>query len=434
MVLEELYKIFKKSTGICIDTRLISKDCIFWGLPGSNFDGGSFAEEALKKGALLSVRQSTTASQDPQIIHTENALTLLQDLARLHRSQFEIPIIAITGSNGKTTTKELVSTVLSSHYNTHSTKGNYNNHLGVPLTILQMPEDTEIAVIEMGANAIGEIRDLCYIAHPTCGLITNIGKAHLEGFGSIEGIKKAKSELYEYLETNRCWIFVNMDEPELVELSAMVQKKIQYAQKGSKRVNLFTSEVLLETTEPYLQVSFNSTDYGRVLVNTQLVGSYNFPNIMTAIVIGQYFKVPDQKIKEALENYISTNNRSQIIQKGNNTIVLDAYNANPSSMQKAIENLLSMQGQKKLAILGDMFELGNSSISEHQSIVNYCKSSGLEKAVFVGPDFQQTVLPDSYLSFKDIVDAKDWFVNQEIANTTILIKGSRGMKMETLIN
>lgn len=434
MQLEELYSIFIKSTGVCIDTRQITKDCIFWGLPGSNTDGGQFAEMSLVKGALLAVRQSTSPSENPRIIHSENALLFLQELASYHRKQFDIPVIAITGTNGKTTTKELVSTVLASHYKTHATKGNFNNHLGVPLTLLEMKTDTEIAVIEMGANSIGEIAELCEIAKPTCGLITNIGKAHLEGFGSVEGIKKAKSELYKYLEKTRGWIFINTDEKELVELSRNIQKKIEYGSSDLNHLFQFSSEVKLESIDPFLVVSFNSTDYGRIMVNTKLIGSYNFPNIMSAIVIGQYFKVPDLRIKEALENYIPSNNRSQIIKKDSNTIILDAYNANPSSMQKAIENLKMMGGENKLAILGDMFELGSTSIAEHQQIVKECINSKIGKAVFVGQEFSKTMIPDNYISFTTIDETKDWFSQQSFHDTTILIKGSRGMKMESLLN
>lgn len=434
MQLTELYKYYKSSTGICTDTRLIKKDCIFWGLKGNNYDGGNFAEEALEIGAMLAIKESTDVSLNPKILHTANALQLLQELSTYHREQFGIPILAITGSNGKTTTKELVSAVLSTQYITHNTKGNFNNHIGVPLTLLEMSSDTEIAVIEMGANSIGEINTLCQIAEPTCGLITNIGKAHIGGFGGIEGVKRAKSELYTYIDKTRGIIFVNIDEPELVELSASIEKKILYGSKGIHEGNLYASNVELDTLEPFLQVSFDSINYGRVVVYTNLIGEYNFANIMTAIVIGQYFKVPDLKIKEGLENYVPENNRSQLIVRDTNTIILDAYNANPTSMEKAIENLHLMKAEKKLAILGDMFELGDSSLEEHQAIVNTCIANHIDFAVFVGPDFNKTTLPDNYVKFTDTIQAREWLNKQNFTNSYILIKGSRGMKMESILN
>ncbi|HMG14889.1 MAG TPA: UDP-N-acetylmuramoyl-tripeptide--D-alanyl-D-alanine ligase [Saprospiraceae bacterium] len=433
MQLKDLYDIFIASSGICTDNRHIRKDCIFWGLKGDNFDGGMFAEDALEKGAILAVRESNHISNNNRLIHTSNSLLLLQQLANHHRKQFEIPVLAITGTNGKTTTKELVNSVLSTQYNTHYTKGNFNNHIGVPLTLLEMSTDTEIAVIEMGANSIGEIQLLCNIAEPTCGLITNIGKAHLAGFGGIEGVKIAKAELYQYLDQTRGLIFVNIDEPELVELSAALEKKILY---GSNAVETFqnVSRVELDTLEPFLQVSFDSKDYGRVVVNTKLLGKYNFNNVMTAIVIGHYFKVPDLKIKEGLENYIPGNNRSQLITKSTNTIILDAYNANPSSMLKALENLSMIKSEMKVAILGDMFELGEVSALEHQEIVDLCLSFHIDLAVFVGSHFHKTILPKHYLSFENTEQVKKWYLNQTFNNACILIKGSRGMKMESILN
>ncbi len=434
MQLTDLYEFFKRSSGICTDNRHINKDCIFWGIKGANFDGGEFAVDALAKGALLAIRESDQPSDNSNIVNTNDSLLLLQQLANYHRRQFDIPILAITGTNGKTTTKELVNSVLSTKYKTHYTKGNFNNHIGVPLTLLEMAAETEIAVIEMGANSIGEISILCNIAEPNCGLITNIGKAHLAGFGGVEGVKRAKSELYHYLDQTRGLIFVNIDEPELLELSANIEKKILYGSKTSEEYYQNITMVEMEMVFPLLQVSFDSKDYGRVVVNTNLIGEYNFNNVMTAIIIGQYYKIPDLKIKEGLENYIPGNNRSQLITRSSNTIILDAYNANPSSMLKALENINVVNAAKKVVILGDMFELGEVSAEEHQAVVNKCIEFNIDIAVFVGSDFSKTKLPDHYLAFESTEQAKDWFSTQIFENAYILIKGSRGMKMESILS
>lgn len=431
---ELLYSIFRQCTNISTDTRHITKDCLFWGLKGPNFDGGDFCEEAIKSGAKFAVRQSSLPSQSQQIIHVDDSLSALQLLATFHRRRFGIPVLAITGSNGKTTTKELVSAVLSAHYKTHSTKGNFNNHIGVPLTLLEMKEDTEIAVIEMGANHQGEIMQLSAIAEPTCGLITNIGKAHLEGFGGLEGVKIAKSELFTFLDKNGGVIFVNMDEPELAEVSVRFSKKILYKRGFIQDPEFFNSHVDIESNDSFLSVSFNSSVYGRVTVNTHLMGDYNFNNIMTAIVVGQYFKVPDLLIKSAIENYIPANNRSQLIQSEGYSIILDAYNANPSSMSQAILNFKNQPADKKIMILGDMFELGEFSFAEHQKIAELAFGIKPDQLVLVGTEFNKTEVSGEVLKFTDIEKLKNWYHSLDKSDSLILIKGSRGMRLESILN
>ncbi len=431
---EELYSIFKVCAQISTDTRKISQDCLFWGLKGQSFDGGNFCEQALQAGAKYAIRQSELPSESENIIHVTDSLLALQDLARFHRRKFGIPILAITGSNGKTTTKELISNVLSAHYKTHSTTGNFNNHIGVPLTLLAMPEDTEIAVIEMGANHQGEIMELSKITEPTCGLITNIGLAHLEGFGGVEGVKKGKSELYKYLADNDGLIFVNMDEPELAEISEGFNKKILYKRGFEQSREFFSSHVEIESSEGFLNVSFNSTVYGRITVASHLVGEYNFNNIMTAIVIGQYFKVPDLLIKQAIENYFPSNNRSQYIKMEGYNVILDAYNANPSSMAQAILNIKSQGANRKIIILGDMFELGEFSFDEHQRIAKLALDTNPNQLVLVGEEFEKIKVPEIVLKFVDAEKLKIWYTNLDKSNSSILIKGSRGMKLESILD
>lgn len=429
----DIYKRFLECDSLSTDTRSIVPGCMFWGLKGETFDGGEFCEQAIENGARYAVRQAEGISANPQIIHVADSLFALQELARHHRRSFGIPVMAVTGTNGKTTTKELLNAVFAAHYKTHCTKGNLNNHIGVPLTLLAMKQDVDIAIIEMGANHVGEINQLCTIAEPTCGLITNIGKAHLEGFGSLEGVKRAKSELYQYLDSVGGVIFVNMDEAELVESSMPYRRKIPYQKGVVQPAENFPSWVDLESGNGFLEVSFRSTDYGRINVQTQIVGEYNFNNIMTAIVVGQYFKVPDQQIKSSLENFIPANNRSQIIQRDNYKILLDAYNANPSSMTQALNNFTKIHAQRKIVILGDMFELGEYSRAEHQSIADLVSASDFEASVLVGKEFAKTRTDQHVLKFTEISDLKQWFDNLEKDEATILIKGSRGMKLETLL-
>jgi len=408
--IQELYQVIKNASGITTDTRKIKEGEVFFALKGENFDGNKYAEVALESGASFAVIDDGNLKNENQMIYVEDVLSSLQTLANFHRRQFEIPILAITGSNGKTTTKELIAGILSRHYRTHFTKGNLNNHIGVPLTLLEMPSDTEIAVIEMGANHIGEIAFLSNIIEPTHGLITNVGKAHLEGFGSFEGVKKAKSEIYDYLAKSNGVAFINLDEPFLKELG--------------EKVN-----------EPTIKVGFLSDqrDY-LVEANTNLFGLYNFNNIQTALTIGRYFKVPSVKIKAALEEYVSTNNRSQLLKKETNTIILDAYNANPTSMRIAISNLVSMSAPSKVAILGDMLELGEYSAAEHLSICDHALDQSFTQLIFVGKEFEAVIKnkPD-VLHFHNVEKLKEWYDKQHFNDTLILLKGSRGIRLEKLI-
>ena len=332
--LQQLYKIYLQHPNVITDSRKIETGCLFFALKGENFNGNKFAAQAIEKGAAYAIIDEADFQQGEQYILVEDVLTTLQKLARHHRQQFAIPVIAITGSNGKTTTKELISAVLSSHYQAHFTKGNFNNHIGVPLTLLAMPLDTEVAIIEMGANHKNEIGFLCKIARPTHGLITNIGSAHLEGFGSLEGVKQAKSELYGYLANHKGVAFINQDEPFLGELAEGIKWKIFY-KKGEKPFSdRLPFEVQLIIDTPFVKAAFASHRGEYVRVDSQLIGAYNFNNIMTAVVLGTYFKVPGKKVKAAIEKYVSVNNRSQLLSIGTNTFILDAYNANPTSMKK----------------------------------------------------------------------------------------------------
>jgi UDP-N-acetylmuramoyl-tripeptide--D-alanyl-D-alanine ligase len=428
-----LYQLYQKYPEIVTDSRKITKDCLFFALKGETFDGNRFAQTAIEAGAAYAIVDDPNLPPQERLYVVTDVLTALQDLARHHRRQFDIPILVITGSNGKTTTKELVSNVLAAHYRTHFTKGNLNNHIGVPLTLLAMPADTEVAVIETGANHVGEIDFLCRIAEPTHGLITNVGKAHLEGFGSFEGVKQTKSELYRYLSAHRGTIFLNQDELFLKDLIPAGTRTLTYGKSEKPNVNTPYIETVLKSVHPFLAVAFLS-DKGRLMtVKTQLVGVYNFNNIQTAIAVGRYFKVPTAKIKAAMESYVSSNNRSQIVKRGDATILLDAYNANPSSMRGALQNLSEMPFKTKIAILGDMRELGADSLVEHEVILKLAQSFDFQKVITVGSEFGKvhTAL-DAH--FETTLAVKNWFQKMKLDTTTcVLIKGSRGMKLETIL-
>jgi UDP-N-acetylmuramoyl-tripeptide--D-alanyl-D-alanine ligase len=362
-------------------------------------------------------------------------LETLQQLAHYHRRRFDIPVVAIGGSNGKTTTKELTAAVLSKQYPCHYTKGNLNNHIGVPLTLLQMPPDTEIAVIEMGTNQAGDIEMLCNIAAPTHGLLTNIGKEHLEGFGSLAGVKKAEGELYRYLSKNKGWIFLNTSEKYLSAMCRNHARKIIYHEAAQFDPNDGRIEVRLEEVAPYVRASFLSDDGNLIEINSQLIGNHNFNNIMTAIALGVYFKVSAPRIKEAIEQYVPANNRSQVLRLNTNTILLDAYNANPSSMAPALKTLRAMPAQQRIAIMGDMLELGEASDAEHQAMVNLAARCGLDQVILVGPEFGKTRHKRThFLHFPDAAAAKTWWQQQHLEHTAVLLKGSRGMKLETILS
>lgn len=434
----ELYDIYRQHSVVSTDTRQLPQGCIFFALKGYNFDGNKFAKQALDQGAAWAVIDDPDFQKSGRYLLVPDVLKALQDLATLHRSQFDIPVIAIGGSNGKTTTKELVASVLASHYPCHFTRGNFNNHIGVPLTLLAMPDETEVAVIEMGTNQPGDIDLLCNIARPTHGLLTNIGKEHLEGFGSLDGVKKAEGELYRYLARHNGWVFVNRSEKYLDAMTRRNRRKIGYAKteqllaKADKEI----INVMVTAEAPFIRAAFLSDESGHAVeVQTQLIGRHNFNNIMTAVALGIYFKVPANKIKAALEAYVPANNRSQLLQRGSNTIFLDAYNANPSSMRPALESLRAMPGEQKIAILGDMFELGEESLKEHEAILRFAARQKPDVLALVGADFGRTSFRKyGALHFPDTASAKKWFDGQKFENSLILIKGSRGMRLEKLLD
>lgn len=431
--IQDLYNIYLQHPNVVIDSRKVIDSCLFFALHGANFDGNQFAEQAIKNGAAYAVIDNADFQFSEQCILVDDVLKTLQDLASFHRQTFEIPVLAITGSNGKTTTKELIYNVLKSYYNSHSTKGNYNNHIGVPLTLLAIQKNTEIAVIEMGANHIGEIGFLCEIAKPTHGIITNIGKAHLEGFGGLEGVKQGKGELFQFLKRNKGVAIINLDEPFLYEMSKGIAHRVFYHRSNFPSPKNIPFEIKLIAETPFVRVGFLDRDE-LVEIQSQIIGSYNFNNIQTAIAVGKYFKVPAENIKSAIEDYVPSNNRSQIIKKETNTFILDAYNANPTSMKQALNNLKTVAGNYKIAILGDMLELGKYSQKEHQQLIEYAKKLDFDQLILVGKEFEKTVQNNSkILKFEEIESLKSWYSKQNFNNTVLLIKGSRGLKLEKLL-
>ncbi|MGN6194304.1 MAG: UDP-N-acetylmuramoyl-tripeptide--D-alanyl-D-alanine ligase [Ginsengibacter sp.] len=423
MNIEKLYKIYQQFSSIQTDSRKIEKNDIFFALKGPNFNGNQFAKQALQSGAAYVVADEPVGFEDNKIFYTNDVLETLQQLAKYHREQFSIPFVAITGSNGKTTTKELLHAVLATTYKTYTTKGNLNNHIGIPLTILKIKADAEIAVIEMGANHQHEIEGYCEYAQPTHGLITNIGKAHLEGFGGEEGVKKGKGELFEYLKNNNGTVFVNTDDMAVFDLSKPINNAIFY---GSKSEN---AKGIIVKNDPFIEVKIEGKT--SFTIQTSLVGSYNLPNILAAVCVGKYFKIDVEKIKDAIQNYRPSNSRSQLIQKDSNSIILDAYNANPGSMKAAIENFAKMKGDKKILLLGSMMELGSDSKKEHEEIISLVGQSKWNAVVLVGKNFGE--IKNDYINFESSVQAKEWLKDQHLENAQILIKGSRSMQMEKVL-
>lgn len=426
MDIQQLYELFKSSAGVTTDSRSIKKGQLYFALKGDNFNGNLFAEQALKAGAAYVVIDEAAYTMNERCIVVANVLDTLQQLALLHRKKTNLKaVIAITGSNGKTTTKELVATVLSTTFRTHFTKGNLNNHIGIPLTLLAMPADTEIAVIEMGANHQKEIESYCKYVEPTYGIITNCGKAHLEGFGGIEGIRKGKGELYDYMHHHHGKVFVNGDDITL--LNMLQERTIKgYISYGNNESNTCNSKILADN--PFLKIQFENME-----INSHLFGSYNYSNIMCAIAVGKYFDIENQRIKQAIENYNPTNARSQVIEKNGYQLILDAYNANPTSMQHALESFAKSSDKRKIVILGDMFELGQDAPKEHQFIADLCEQLQLDTIVLVGKDFSNTRTSDNVLKFPTAAEAQNWFRQQDFSDVEILLKGSRGMKMEKVV-
>lgn len=424
MQIQELYSIFLHHPSIQTDTRKLKPGDLYFALKGPNFNGNLFAKQALDKGAAYAIIDEPVDFSDQRLIQTTDSLQLLQALAKHHRLQFTIPFLAITGSNGKTTTKELISEVLSTTYKTYTTKGNLNNHIGIPLTILSVEKDAEIAVIEMGANHKKEIEGYCQYTMPTHGIITNCGKAHLEGFGGIEGVKKGKGELFEYLKSNGGTAFIMNDYDYLKELSTGIPTIITYGTVDADITGIADNKAA------FLQVKMtNGTTVKEI--NTNLVGTYNLPNVLVAVAVGKYFKVPDEAIKNALEDYVPTNSRSQLIEKGTNKIILDAYNANPTSMKAAIENLAKMEDGEKILLLGGMMELGEESIAEHNAIVNLIGQYTWKAVVLVGGDFAK--INHGYLYFPNSTEAGRWLHQQHFEDAKLLVKGSRSMQMEKVL-
>ena len=421
MDIPQIYRLYKKSFLVSTDTRKITKDCIFFALKGDNFNGNAYAEEALKKGASYAIIDEEKFQVNDQMILVDDVLQALQKLANYHRNELAIPIISLTGSNGKTTTKELINAVLSKKFKTTATVGNLNNHIGVPLTLLSMTDKAEIGIVEMGANHLKEIAFLCNLTQPDYGYITNFGKAHLEGFGSLKGVVKGKTELYNYIKINNKKAFVNANDTKQIETSEGMHRIIFGSTNADVNIKFLEAN-------PFVKVEYKGES-----IESKLIGSYNFNNIAVAIVIGIHFGVDDAKIKEAIENYIPSNNRSQIIQKGSNKIILDAYNANPSSMQAALENFSHLTDKNKIAVLGDMFELGNEAEIEHQRIANQSSESGLDNVYLLGENFYKTNV-SGIKKFKTFDDFMNHFSNQKIKNSTLLIKASRGMALERILD
>lgn len=425
--IEDLYSIYTTHPSVVTDTRKLKSGDLYFALKGPNFNGNLFAVAALEAGASYAiVDEEIPNSADFQdcIILVDDVLTTLQALAKYHRQQFNIPFIAITGSNGKTTTKELVYAVLASHLKTYTTQGNLNNHIGVPLTLLSIPKDAEIAVIEMGANHQKEIESYCAYTLPTHGMITNCGKAHLEGFGGVEGVKKGKGELYEFLRGHDGTVFLMEDFDYLVQMAQGIQRMIGYGKEQGQIQGDAIDQNGMLTVQFKKGIEIDS-------IQTHLVGNFNLPNVLAAVTIGQYFKISNEKIKSAIENYIPTNSRSQLLNWNNNEVILDAYNANPSSMKLAVENFAKINKDNKIVCLGGMRELGVDTLVEHQALIDQLKQTNWKQVILVGSEFKPC--NHDYLYFDTVIEAKAWLDAQQFKGYTLLIKGSRGIQMEQLI-
>lgn len=427
MDISTLYTIFQDYPVVTTDSRNIPANSIFFALKGDNFNGNNFAADALSKGAAYAVVDEPGVATNDRMILVGNVLECLQQLAKFHRNQLGLPILAITGTNGKTTTKELITAVLSKKFKVDATKGNLNNHIGVPLTLLSMNKTTEFGVVEMGANHPGEIKMLCEIANPDFGLITNIGKAHLEGFGSLDGVVRTKSELYDFIRQKEGKCFLNADNPLLTGQA----KNIAQISYGTSVGYFMPGEIA--GTGNYLVVKALFPK-GWLYLKSKLIGNYNFENLLAAACVGKYFGVDPLQIQEAIEEYTPSNNRSQLIQKEKNTIIMDAYNANPTSMMAALINFSEIRHENKCLILGDMLELGESSAEEHQRIVDFIEQQNFSETYLVGPQFKNTTAKAQKKKFDQVELLANYLKTQPIENKLILIKGSRGIHLERLLD
>lgn len=444
-----LYEVYLRSHVVTTDSRAIKPGCIFFAFKGETFDGNAFAQQALEQGAALCVVSDANCAKDPRCVLVSDVLETLQQLAKCHRDHLTIPVVGVTGTNGKTTTKELVNAVLSKRYRTTATQGNFNNHLGVPLTLLSIPEDAEIAIVEMGANHPGEIAALCEIARPDFGLITNVGKAHLEGFGSFEGVIRTKTELYRHLAAVSGTIFVNSDNKILTEQAARLATIPQeeslipayapgapLAAPRKDQLGVVTYGQAEESdvkgsyvsADPYMKFYFEEGD-NVYTVQSQLLGGYNFDNAMAAVAVGMFFGVERFEIKEAIEQYVPSNKRSQFKRTGKNGLLLDCYNANPSSMGVAIRNFDALTADHKVVMLGGMKELGEDSEAEHRNIVELLKGCDMEMKVLVGPEFAFAAKEQGFAWFADVHAAQDYLKGHPVVGATILLKGSNSTKM-----
>jgi UDP-N-acetylmuramoyl-tripeptide--D-alanyl-D-alanine ligase len=430
---ERIYQFIERGFKISTDSREIDKNTIFFALKGPVFDANDFAQQALAKGAAIAVVDKKDLPDQPGLIRVENVLETLQDLARHHRSTLKIPIVGITGTNGKTTTKELINTVLSSKYKTLSTPGNFNNHIGLPLTILKITPQHQLAVIEMGANHLGEIDFLSSIAQPSCGIITNVGKAHLEGFGSFENIIMTKTELYRHIVQKNGLVFVNKGNEILMGHLKNHSRIISYGKNPDADIS---GSVI--NSQPFLEISFSDNRQGNskkteYQIKSKLVGIYNFENIMAAVAIGLHFGVHPNDITTAIESYQPVNSRSQFKETAKNKIIWDAYNANPTSMSLALENFWQTEGSKKAVILGDMLEMGENAEHEHQAIINQLEKMQLDLIILVGNEFSKcNITSKNIKTFENTTEASVWFENNDISGSTLLVKGSRGIQLENL--
>jgi len=425
MLPEGLYTKFLSCRTVCTDTRNIIPGSIFFALKGANFDGNSYAVQALEEGCIAAVVDDSSLEKYDSLFLVDDVLTCMQELAHKYRESFNFPVLGITGSNGKTTSKELIRDVLKMSFKVHATKGNLNNHIGVPLTLLSIPEDCNFAIIEMGANHQLEIRDLSNICDPDFGFITNIGKAHLEGFGGPEGVKKGKKELFDHIKNKDGLVFVNSSIPHLTEISEGITQILF----GSESDDQFFS---IQTADPTLTVKWHRKGKPELIIETQLAGAYNLSNIASAVVIGNYFKVSEDKIQEALEAYSPDNNRSQWIKTESNRIIMDAYNANPSSMTEAIKNLKIVGKESAIAILGDMKEMGQHANEEHLKLIQELAQLKLE-AILIGNDFSKVYANQPCMKcFQNLEEAKEHIRKHPLKSRTILLKGSRSMQLEGL--